>query len=65
MEFYKDSHLKEYLPIIKDSPVYPVIYDKNNVVCSMPPIINSDHTKIKLSTKNILIDITATDHTRA
>ena len=35
-----DSHLKAYLPIIQDKPVYPVIYDKNGVVLSMPPIIN-------------------------
>lgn len=35
-----DSHLKAYVPIILDKPVYPVIYDKNGVVLSMPPIIN-------------------------
>ena len=35
-----DSHLKSYLPIIRDKPVYPVIYDRNRVVLSMPPIVN-------------------------
>lgn len=30
----------------------------------MPPIINSDHSKITLSTKNIFIDLTATDETK-
>lgn len=66
MELYsKDSHLKAFLPIIKDSPVYPVIYDQNGIVLSMPPIINGDHSKIKLSTKNIFIEITATDLTKA
>ncbi|KAI7578583.1 hypothetical protein D0864_16782 [Hortaea werneckii] len=30
----------------------------------MPPIINSDHSKIKLSTRNVFIDITATDKTK-
>nr|CAB3244784.1 phenylalanine--tRNA ligase beta subunit [Phallusia mammillata] len=65
MEMYsKDSHLRFYLPIIRDSPVYPVIYDKNNVVLSMPPIINGDHSKIKLSTTNVFIEITATDLTK-
>ena len=38
----KDSHLRHYLPIIKDKPVYPVIYDRNRVVLSMPPIINGN-----------------------
>ena len=30
----------------------------------MPPIINSEHSKIKLTTRNIFIDITATDRTK-
>lgn len=65
MEFYeKDKHLSRYLPIIRNSPVYPVIYDSNRVVCSMPPIINSNHSKITLNTRNIFIDITATDKTK-
>ena len=40
----KESHLRPYLPIIRDKPVYPVIYDKNRVVLSMPPIINGTYT---------------------
>ena len=66
MELYShDSHLKAFVPIIKDSPVYPVIYDKNNVVLSLPPIINGEHSKITLNTKNVFIEITATDLTKA
>lgn len=65
MEFYgKDKHLSRYLHIIRDSPVYPVIYDKNRTVLSMPPIINSNHSKITLDTTNVFIDITATDKTK-
>jgi phenylalanyl-tRNA synthetase beta chain len=30
----------------------------------MPPIINSDHSKITLNTRNIFIDVTATDQTK-
>ena len=66
MDLYsKESHLKGFLHIIKDSPVYPIIYDRDGIVLSMPPIINGDHSKIKLTTKNILIEITATDLTKA
>jgi len=66
MDFYStDSHLRHYLGIIRDKPRYPVIRDKNGIVLSMPPIINSDHTKITLNTKNIFIDITATDLNKA
>lgn len=59
------AQLKQYLPIIKDSPVYPIIYDSNGVVLSLPPIINGDHSKITLDTKNIFIECTATDLTKA
>ena len=65
MDFYeKDKHLSRFLPIIRDSPVYPIIYDKHRTVLSMPPIINSNHSKITLGTKNVFIDITATDKTK-
>ena len=30
----------------------------------MPPIINSEHSKITLNTKNVFIDVTATDQTK-
>ena len=65
MQFYeKDRHLSRYLHIIRDSPVYPVIYDANKVVCSLPPIINGNHSKITTKTKNVFIEITATDKTK-
>lgn len=59
-----DRHLKPYLPIIRDSPVYPIIYDSTRQVLSMPPIINSDFTKITLDTQDVFIDTTATDQTK-
>ncbi|QKX56624.1 uncharacterized protein TRUGW13939_03729 [Talaromyces rugulosus] len=65
MDFYnKDKNLGKYLHIIRDSPVYPVIYDSKRVVCSLPPIINGDHSKITLDTKNVFIEITALDRTK-
>ena len=53
--------MKPYLPIIQDKEFYPVIYDSNDVVLSLPPIINGDHSKITLNTKNVFIECTATD----
>jgi phenylalanyl-tRNA synthetase beta chain len=65
MNFYeKDRHLGRYLHIIRDSPVYPVIFDADRTVCSLPPIINGEHSKISPSTKNIFIEITAKDKTK-
>uniref|UniRef100_A0A8C1XPH5 Phenylalanine--tRNA ligase beta subunit n=1 Tax=Cyprinus carpio TaxID=7962 RepID=A0A8C1XPH5_CYPCA len=66
MSLYKtDSHLRHYLHIIENEPLYPIIYDSNGIVLSMPPIINGDHSKISLNTKNIFIECTATDLTKA
>ncbi|KAL5508229.1 FRS1 [Sanghuangporus vaninii] len=62
--YESDKQLSKYLPIIRDSPVYPIIYDKNDVVLSMPPIINSEHSKITLNTRNVFVDVTATDQTK-
>ena len=69
LEFYETEptakHLKPYVPIIKDSPVYPVILDSNETVLSLPPIINGSKSKITLNTKNVFIECTATDLTKA
>ncbi|KAL1747672.1 hypothetical protein HDZ31DRAFT_61005 [Schizophyllum fasciatum] len=62
--YEKEKHLAKYLPIIRDSPVYPIIYDAQDRVASMPPIINSEHSKITLNTRNVFIDVTATDQTK-
>ena len=65
MQFYEtDKHLSRYLNIIRDAPVYPVIFDANRTVCSLPPIINGNHSKITLDTTNVFIEITATDLTK-
>ncbi|KAJ2822982.1 phenylalanine--tRNA ligase subunit beta, partial [Coemansia furcata] len=66
IEFYgaKDSPIEKYLHIIRDSPVFPVVYDANGTVMSLPPLINSNHSKITLDTRNIFIEITATDLTK-
>lgn len=66
MEFYKsDLKLKKYLHIIENSPLYPVLYDQNRTVLSLPPIINGAHSAITLKTKNVFIECTATDLTKA
>lgn len=61
----EQSPLKKYVPIIKNSDVYPVIFDKNRVVLSLPPIINGEHSKITVNTTDVFIECTATDLTKA
>ncbi|KAF2325658.1 hypothetical protein GH714_032296 [Hevea brasiliensis] len=67
MEFYRehDLKLKKFLHIIENSPVFPVLYDSNRTVLSLPPIINGAHSAITLKTKNVFIECTATDLTKA
>lgn len=57
----KTTKGKEYGWIIKDKNKFPLLYDSNNTVLSMPPIINSENTKITTNTRNLFIDITGTD----
>lgn len=57
----KDQKLKKYLHIIENKEKYPVLYDANRTVLSLPPIINSDATKISFDTKNVFIEMTGTD----
>ena len=63
--YLNDPRMKQYVPIIQSSPVYPVIFDSNGVVLSMPPIINGEHSKITLKTRNVFIECTATDKHKA
>lgn len=59
------KHIKPYVPIIKDAPRYPVITDSTGRVLSLPPIINGDHSKNTIDTRNIFIECTATDLAKA
>lgn len=59
--FKTDMKMKKFLPILEGHANYPVFYDSSRQVLSLPPIINSENTKITLDTKNIFIEITGTD----
>lgn len=59
------KHLKPYVGIIKNEPLYPVIVDSQDCVLSLPPIINGSKSKISLETSNVFIECTATDLTKA
>jgi phenylalanyl-tRNA synthetase beta chain len=66
MEHYKtDQKLKHFLHILEGSAVFPVLYDANRVVLSLPPLINGAHSAISLETTDVLIECTATDLNKA
>lgn len=59
------SKLGKYCYLLEHFNKHPVLKDsKGNVLC-LPPIVNSEFSKISIDTKNVLIDITAIDETRA
>jgi len=47
-----------YSHLLSDFKAYPVLLDSNNQVLSIPPIINSEETKVKKGTDNLFIDVT-------
>ncbi|MCL4435305.1 MAG: phenylalanine--tRNA ligase subunit beta [Thaumarchaeota archaeon] len=47
--------------ILKDFSKYPVIMDREGTVLSFPPVINGEATRVSTETRNMFIDITATD----
>ena len=59
-----DPKLNKYLYLLDGFDKYPVMMDSNNVIMSLPPIINSQHTKMTINTKNVFIDITGLDYTK-
>jgi phenylalanyl-tRNA synthetase beta chain len=48
----------EYGPLVQDLPRYPLLIDSRGVVLSMPPIINSEDTRVTEKTKEFFIDVT-------
>lgn len=60
LSFYnKDTKMKKYCEYFKDD--FPCFIDSAGNVLSLPPLINSDHTKITRETRDIFIEVTGTD----
>ena len=60
----EDPKLSKYLYLLEGKEKYPVMMDSNGVIMSLPPIINSQHTKMTLNTHNVLLDVTGLDYTK-
>ena len=56
---------KQYGPILNNSSSVPIIIDADEKTISFPPIINSAQTAVSSKTKNLLIEVTATDKNTA
>jgi len=58
-----DKHPKgvDYAHLLNDFKEFPIWLDKQGQVLSMPPVINSEETKVTHKTKNLFIDVTGLD----
>ncbi len=51
----------EYKHLLENFKEFPIWIDSNGQVLSMPPVINSNETRVKETTKNLFIDVTGLD----
>ncbi len=51
----------EYGSVIQDLPRYPLLIDSRGTVLSMPPIINSEDTRVTSKTRRFFVDVTGLD----
>ncbi|OYT60879.1 MAG: phenylalanine--tRNA ligase subunit beta [Desulfurococcales archaeon ex4484_217_1] len=52
---------RKYAHLVRCFSKYPHLVTDKNQTLSMPPILNSEDTKVEESTRNLFIDITGTD----
>ena len=52
---------RDYAHLLEGFDEYPIWLDAEGKVLSMPPIINSEHTRVTDKTKNLFIDATGLD----
>eukprot|EP01114_Cavostelium_apophysatum_P024065 TRINITY_DN9291_c0_g1_i1.p1 TRINITY_DN9291_c0_g1~~TRINITY_DN9291_c0_g1_i1.p1 ORF type:complete len:488 (-),score=130.37 TRINITY_DN9291_c0_g1_i1:4-1467(-) len=51
-----DATMSKYLNLIKSEPLWPVLYDHDDEVLSLPPVINSRYSQISMKTRDILVE---------
>lgn len=62
--FPSGSKIGKYMKLIENDEKYVYFEDSNGDVMSLPPIINSDRTKISLDTKNVFVEVTGNNFHR-
>lgn len=55
----------DYAHLIQDFDRYPLLLDSKDQVLSMPPIINSEYTRVTPKTKSLIIDVTGINENAA
>jgi phenylalanyl-tRNA synthetase beta chain len=60
-----ERHISKYVPLIAHLDKYPIVFDADRTIMSLPPIINSDASRIEKSTTNVFIECTAPEYHKA
>ncbi|RDD41031.1 Leucine-rich repeat-containing protein 47 [Trichoplax sp. H2] len=55
----KNSGLQKYLTLVKESKILACLIDCKSNVISLPPLVNSEKTKISPASKEILLEVTS------
>ncbi len=58
--FSKEKNIGKYFDLVKDKNRPALFFDDEGVI-SLPPVINSERTKISLDTKDIFVEVTGTN----
>jgi phenylalanyl-tRNA synthetase beta chain len=59
-----DPKLKHYVHLLKNEPLFREILDAEGRIMSIPPLINSDQSKIRVDTKKVFLEVTSKDMTK-
>jgi len=51
--------LYKYLSLVGEAPLYAVIRDSSNAVISLPPVTNSERSKIRAEKLDVLLEVTS------
>lgn len=49
---------RDYAHLLKNFTAYPLLRDEAGTVLSMPPIINSESTRVTMKSRNLFVDVT-------
>lgn len=61
--FEEDKKISKFFNLLTDKNKSVAFCDETGVI-SIPPIINSERTKISVSTKNVFVEVTGTDFSK-
>lgn len=57
--------MNKYVKLLENEPNFPILCDSTGLIMAVPPLINSEQSRLTVDTRNVFIDVTAKDLTKA